>query len=181
MGGSAHRNLSMFKKLCGHDGMKNVMSLTAFWEDVNESVGKKRELERGAKVRRHRNNRDSALSCLEEFIPVDWNQPGEGMKLAIQTEMVESRKDLDQTSAGQELNSVLKKQREKLQQEMEESKHEIKEAMKLQEREVVERLCQDQEKQVKELVRREQDMKALKISMQRMQNDHIKKLQYQIL
>jgi hypothetical protein len=91
----------MFKKLCGHGGVKSVIFLTTFWEKVDESDGDSREealkttdnfwgffVRRGTRVRGHWNNRGSALSAIQEFVPVGADKQPEEMKMAIQTEMV---------------------------------------------------------------------------------------------
>ncbi|KAF7168904.1 hypothetical protein CNMCM5623_001810 [Aspergillus felis] len=194
MGGCARRNLSMFKKLCGHEGIKSVIFLTTFWEKVDESDGDSREealkttddfwgffVRRGARVRRHWNNRDSALSAIQEFVPVGADKPPEEMKMAIQTEMVDSGKNLDQTSAGQELQSELQKEREKMQQEMKERELEMKEAIASKDKELIEILRQEQEKQAEDFKRRDMELQELKISMERMHEEKIQRLEARLL
>ncbi|OQD96236.1 hypothetical protein PENVUL_c093G04690 [Penicillium vulpinum] len=188
MGGCAYRNLSMFKKLCGDEGVKNVVFLTTFWERLDDSsVGESRELtlkntdkfwgffvKKGANVKRHWNNVDSALSILAKFVPVSTDERPDEMKLAIQTEMVDSHKNLDQTSAGQELQSEFKKERLKMKQEMKEREEEIKAERDQEMREI---LRQDQKRQAQELKRRDMEMQDLKISMERMHEEKIQQLE----
>lgn len=45
MQGSAKLNLSMFKKLCGPDALKNVILVTTMWDRVSEAEGAAREYE----------------------------------------------------------------------------------------------------------------------------------------
>ncbi|KAJ5273273.1 hypothetical protein N7478_008398 [Penicillium angulare] len=191
MGGCAHRNLIMFKKLCGPEGVKNVIFLTTFWERVEAAVGETREktlmttedfwgyfVDRGAQVQRHWNTDISATTAIQNFIPSDTAKPPEEIKLAIQTEMVDSHKDLDQTSAGQELQSELQKEREKMQQELIERAREIQEEKDQEMRDI---LRADQEKQAKELQRRDADIQELKISMERMHEKKLKQLEERLL
>lgn len=187
MGGCAHRNLVMFKKLYGPEGVKNVIFLTTFWEKVEGSDGDTREqtlkttekfwgyfVERGAQVQRHWNNHDSAIAVIQNFVPLDITQSPQHVKLAIQTEMVDSHKDLDQTSAGLELQGELQKEREKMLQELEERAKEIQEEKDQELREI---LRKDQENQAKELQRRDTEIQELKISMERMHEKKIQQLE----
>lgn len=184
MGGVAHRNLIMFRKLCGPEGVKNVIFLTTFWEKVDLAVGDNREntlkttneywgyfTEKGAQVQRHWNTDESAMAAIRNFVPLDETEPPEEISLAIQTEMVDSHKDLDQTSAGQELNSVLQKEREKMLNEFNERAREIQQEK---DQEMRDLLREDQERQARDLQRRDAEIQELKISMERM---HEKKLQ----
>ncbi|OQD93173.1 hypothetical protein PENSOL_c034G04279 [Penicillium solitum] len=187
MGGCAHRNLVMFKKLCGPEGVKNVIFLTTFWEKVESSDGDTREqtlkttekfwgyfVEKGARVQRHWNNHDSAIAAIQNFVPLDTTEPPQHVKLAIQTEMVDSHKDLDQTSAGLELQGEFQKEREKMLQELEERAKEIQEEKDQELREI---LRKDQENQAKELQRRDTEIQELKISMERMHEKKIQQLE----
>jgi hypothetical protein len=126
MGGSAARNLRMFKLLCGHDAYSKVRLATTRWEEVKESVGVQREKELqdkdqywgpmmklGSRVERHYNTRDSAMKIIETYLPgvdkdnIPW--------LEIQNEMfVKDRKELRQTKAGQSLEADLSRNHERL-------------------------------------------------------------------
>ncbi|OQD66356.1 hypothetical protein PENPOL_c004G02345 [Penicillium polonicum] len=191
MGGCAHRNLIMFKRLCGPEGIKSVIFLTTFWEKVDPTDGDNREktlkstdqfwgyfVDKGARVQRHWNTDDSAMAAIRNFVPSDTTQPPEEIKLAIQTEMVDSHKDLDQTSAGQELQSELQKEREKMQQEFNERAREIQEEK---DQEMRDLLREDQERQARELQRRDSEIQELKISMERMHERKIQQLEERLL
>ncbi|KAJ5893681.1 hypothetical protein N7495_005372 [Penicillium taxi] len=181
MGGCAHRILIMFKKLCGAEGIKSVIFLTTFWEKVDVADGDNREktlkttnefwgyfVERGAQAQRHWNTNDSAMAAIQNFVPSDTTKPSEEIKLAIQTEMVASHKDLDQTSAGQELQSELQKERSPG-----DSRRKDQEMRHL--------LREDQERQAKELQRRDAEIQELKISMERMHEKKIQQLEERFL
>lgn len=190
LGGCAHKNLVMFKRLCGEDGIKSVTFVTTHWEEVNYQEGELREkrlqttkdfwgffVERGAQVNRHYNNPDSALDIVKKFVPGWAERPPEEVKLAIQTEMVDSGKDLDQTAAGQELQGEMEKERERMHREMEERDREMREAFAARNREMVAFLQAEQEKQREELSRRNREMDDLKISMEKMHQEKIRHLE----
>lgn len=124
MGGTGLRNLLMFKKLCGDDFYPRVFLVTTMWDKVSQSEGVSREcelidksqfwgsmLEKGATTERHWGNRDSAMSILGHVL---MNQKATlDAALDVQKELVDQRKRLDETSAGQHFEVELVKQREK--------------------------------------------------------------------
>ena len=114
MGGTHMKNFRMFRNLCGEDALKNVVIVTNMWGGVEPEVGKAREaeltredtffkpaLEKGARMIRH----DNTLSSAEVIIRLVFdNRP---LPLQIQRELVNERKDVIETSAGQELNGQI--------------------------------------------------------------------------
>ncbi|KAK2693515.1 hypothetical protein QWA68_006959 [Fusarium oxysporum] len=77
MGGSAKKNLMMFRKLCGKDSLMNAILITTMWEDEYAAIGERREqeqiamggfwgalVEEGAQINRRNNTRSSAMSLL---------------------------------------------------------------------------------------------------------------------
>ncbi|KAL4886534.1 hypothetical protein BJY04DRAFT_213296 [Aspergillus karnatakaensis] len=190
MGGCAQKNLVMFKRLCGPNGIKNIRFVTTFWEKTDDQDGERREqtlqtteqfwgffIERGAEVRRHMNTNESALWVLADFVPGYTESPPDETELAIQTEMVDSGKDLDQTAAGQELQSEFVKEREKMQAEMKEREEDMKEALAARDKEMFEFLRQEQDRQREELRRRDDQMQDLRVSMEKMHEEKIRQLQ----
>lgn len=122
MGGSAGRNLSLFKKLCGPNAFQNVVIATTMWEEVREEDGQKRldeltsnpdfwgaMITGGSQVVKHYNNKRSALEILDIFAAEDSSKSG--VTLDIQTELVIEARDLVKTSAGAVLLSSLAEQR----------------------------------------------------------------------
>jgi hypothetical protein len=187
----AKKNLSMFKKLCGPEGIKRVIFLTTFWEKVDATVGDRREaalqntdgfwgyfVERGARVQRHWNTNDSAMAAIQNFIPSDTANPPEEIELAIQVEMVDSHKDLSQTSVGRELQSELQIGWEEFQNDFNERAREIKEE---EDQEMRDLLREDQETLSKELQRRDIEIQELRISTKRMHEEKIRQLEEQLL
>ncbi|KAL4729784.1 hypothetical protein ACLX1H_004212 [Fusarium chlamydosporum] len=190
MGGCANKNLIMFKRLCGTDGVQNVTFVTTHWEKCEQAEGERREstlqstkefwgffVDKGAKVRRHENNQDSALYILEQYVPGWATQPPGEVNLAIQTEMVDSGKDLNSTSAGQELQDTFAKEREKMQREMKERELEMREAFQARDKEMLDFLREEQENQRAELRRRSREMDELKISLKSMHEERVQKLE----
>jgi hypothetical protein len=118
LGGKALQNLKMFKSLCGKKAMSKVVLATTFWSHVNAATGTDREkeleknefwgsmIERGSKVLRQDNGRVSARSIIE-YLVKNRTPANASVALAIQKEMVDDRKTLDQTGAGQEMNAQI--------------------------------------------------------------------------
>ncbi|KAG5803534.1 hypothetical protein H9Q74_011946 [Fusarium xylarioides] len=190
MGGCAHKNLVMFKRLCGPEGIKNVTFVTTHWEKVTQAEGERREstlqstkefwgyfVDKGAAVRRHENTQDSALYIVEQFVPGWSARAPDEVNLAIQSEMVDSGKDLNNTAAGQELQDTLSKEREKMKQEMDARDQEMREALKARDKEMFEFLREEQENQRVELRRRSREMDELKVSMEKMHAERVGKLE----
>ena len=126
MGGVARKNFRLFRKVCGDDALKNVAIVTNMWGDVTEEIGSSREkelsesdlffkpaLEKGAKMMRHDNTSESAKRIIETFVG---STPE---VLSIQREVVEEKKTIAQTAAGQDLEAELEKQLVKHKQEIE--------------------------------------------------------------
>ncbi|KAJ8132650.1 hypothetical protein O1611_g968 [Lasiodiplodia mahajangana] len=185
MQGAAVRNLFMFKKLCGHNAIKNIILVTTMWEDVQLNTGKPREEElrttpnywgdmvsKGARIARHQNDYKSARSIVN-FLLENTAQT----TLAIQEEMVDEKKDLSDTSAGRELNSILTQERERFSHRLEELKQHMEEARQQQDRESQEqiRLLQEQrEAEIKKLLLQQE---SIKISFEKLHEERFAKLE----
>jgi len=109
MQGSALRNFTVFKKLCGEDCFRSVFLCTTFWDMFkrNPQIAEAREMEletkeefwggmisRGSKVCRVPDDQGSARQLLCAMVQ------GESMILKIQKELVDEEKKLDETAAG---------------------------------------------------------------------------------
>jgi hypothetical protein len=109
MQGSALRNFTVFKKLCGEDCFRSVFLCTTFWDMFkrNPGIAEAREAElktkeefwggmisRGSKVCRVPNNQESARQLLCAMVQ------GKSLTLKIQRELVDEEKKLDDTAAG---------------------------------------------------------------------------------
>jgi hypothetical protein len=112
--GSTRRVMSIIKKLCGEDNMKNVVLTTTFWNDIPEELGARREkemvesddfwktmVENGSKVKRMSRDYDQFKPILLEIAGAPT------MKLQIQKEMEEG-KALEDTMAGLFINDDMR-------------------------------------------------------------------------
>lgn len=137
LGGSAMRNLRMFKKLCGDSSLGSVVLATTMWSNINEQVGREREMQlqerrefwkymtdQGSKVFRQDRGRESALEIVNYLIAK--KRP---VTLDIQRDMVDKNLTLDQTAAGQEVQADIAKQREHYEKEMAKIREEMIEAL----------------------------------------------------
>lgn len=128
MGGSAHKNLRMFKQLCGEESLSSVILATNMWSKVSEEVGKRREEElkknkdmwadmisQGSVVFRHDDTQESAMKIIDFIL----NQ-GRTTVLSLQRQMNEEGMDLEETDAGREYRRDLESQIEGLEKTIEE-------------------------------------------------------------
>lgn len=120
MQGSARKNLLMFNKLCGERALERVVLVTTMWEKLmSQDEGARREAElatterywghmssRGSQIARHANNAQSARKLVEMLVSSTAVEGAhaaapEPISLAIQEEMVDQEKLLEETTAGE--------------------------------------------------------------------------------
>jgi len=130
----AIKTLKIFQHICGDSALKNVLLVTTRWDEIEEKEGAKREsqlrseqwkymLAKGSTLARFKNTPASAHTLLSELM-------GKGsVVLDLQRELVDERKRLCETAAGnivyenvqaikddhQQLLEELKKERDSLQ------------------------------------------------------------------
>ncbi|KAG6331294.1 hypothetical protein ID866_7792 [Astraeus odoratus] len=112
--GTTLKNLRVFEKLCGKKAMSRIVFVTTIWDEVEETIGKKRleELERsywkgmiarGSVSFKYENSSESAKQLLRHLIDKkrmqDW--------VLLRKEISVLRMQLRETDAGQELCSRL--------------------------------------------------------------------------
>ncbi|KAK3291801.1 P-loop containing nucleoside triphosphate hydrolase protein [Chaetomium fimeti] len=120
VGGSAAKNLIIFKKLLGQAGYSCVAIATTHWDAVNPAIGERRERELrentrfwkelvrgGSQVCRQDNGITSATAIINHILSKQ-----KKVTLKIQVEMAEGAA-LGDTEAGREVNSELKRLEEK--------------------------------------------------------------------
>ena len=164
MDGISMRNLNMFRKLCGDGTLQNVVIITNMWGEVNPRVGDAREaelmrediffkpvLDRGAQMVRHDNTVASAENIIRLVLD---NHP---LPLRIQVELVNERKDISETSAGEELNRELNAQIRKRQEDMRILKEEMEQAIKEKDEDTKRILENENRRMQKEIERFEND------------------------
>lgn len=145
LGGTALRNLVMFKKLCGENFYPRVFLVTTMWDIAPEAKGKQREdelitksefwgamIRGGASLQRHYGTRDSALNILNAMICTQ--KADAPTVLKVQHELVDQGLRLDQTEAGRLFEAELLKQREKHEREIKEMQDDVKMLLEMNEK-----------------------------------------------
>ncbi|KAI8651694.1 G domain-containing protein [Fusarium keratoplasticum] len=189
MQGTGKMNMWLLRKLCGRGAVNKVVLTTTMWELVEESTAEQRlkELEEteefwgymkknGAGVHRHYNNKESALNVLSRFVPQELNVEPEVIKLAIQTELADDHKTLDQTGAGKMLNAEWAQEKESLENELVQVREAIKTAT--QERDLtMAKLLQEQQEEMKQSVERMRiEQEKLRVTMEQLHAERLAKM-----
>lgn len=172
-GGTARRNLSMFKKLCGSSNLGAVVLATTFWSRVDPAMGQAREQElsssetywggmvaNGSRVLRH----DSEAKSGEEIIRYLLGR-NQQPTLAIQDEMVNQGKDLRETGAGVEVQAEMEKLRHKYERQLTELREEMNDAIKAHDEESRKQIDEER-RRCEDFIRRE------KAEREKMNADH---------
>ncbi|KAL7936397.1 P-loop containing nucleoside triphosphate hydrolase protein [Trichoderma chlorosporum] len=186
MGGAAMKNLRMFRKLCGDDGLSCVVLATTMWNMVPLEDGEKRERElstnqgfwagmvnKGSTVLRQDNGAISALAIMEHILTRK-----QRVELDIQKEMA-SGKTLDQTSAGQEVQAEMAALKEKYDKEMALLREEMKEAVEARDTAAQDEINQVRAQLEERLQRDAEDRERMRVNMEQLQAQRDKELQQQ--
>jgi hypothetical protein len=147
MQGSALRNFTVFKKLCGEDCFRSVFLCTTFWDMFkrNPRIAEARETElktkeefwggmisRGSKVCRVPDDQESVRQLLCAMVQ------GKGMTLMIQKEMVDEEKKLEETAAGLSFFELeMARMKEEHEQQSQEMEQRFKEKLREKEEEIM--------------------------------------------
>ena len=161
--GVAQRNFKMFRELCGDASLKNVVLVTNMWDTITPDVGESREMEltskyfkpaldKGAQMARHQNTEQSAHNIIRMIMK---NGP---VVLQIQRELVDEKRNIINTAAGEAVNKELKEQIRKHQEERQVAQGQMVQAS----RDKDERARQEMEEEIRRL--REQVEKLKKDS-----------------
>lgn len=142
MGGSARKNLNLFRKLVGRSSLRNVIFTTTMWDLVtpdNLALHMRREsdlktndefwgtmIRHGARMSRHDGSPASALGLVYQLCGV-YRKP---VPLSIQQEIVDRGTPLHKTLAGQYLKEDLKSKEEEYERKLEEVERCYEEARK---------------------------------------------------
>ncbi|KAK6713556.1 hypothetical protein SNK04_004521 [Fusarium graminearum] len=173
MQGSGKLSISLLRKLCGKDAFKNVVLVTTMWELVEKDIGDRREKE----PEETEEFWDSARNILSMFVPEEPEVQPEMVTLAIQKELADDNKTLDQTSAGQLLDGTWAKEKEALQRELEEVRDAVKSANEERDH-MMAKLLQEQQDEMNAIVekmREEQD--KLRVIMEELHSERLFKYQ----
>ncbi|KAM0206431.1 hypothetical protein ACHAQD_012442 [Fusarium lateritium] len=190
MQGSGKMSINLLIRLCGRNALKNVVLVTTMWEKVETEVGKRREKElesteefwgymkrHGSQTRRHHNNEESARSVLSIFVPESPDIQPETVALAIQKELADDHKTLDQTGAGMLLDVTWAREKQALQRELEEVRDAVKTANEERDHTLAQ-LLQDQQLEMSltvENMRKEQE--KLRVTMEELHAERLSKYQ----
>jgi chromosome segregation ATPase len=111
MQGAAMKNLRMFRKLVGNDGLKNVFLVTTMWNNVSQQEGIDREKElrespefwkamvdKGSKILRQEHGPVSSYHIVQQLMKRNTR-----VTLDIQRDMVDNKMSLADTAAGAEV------------------------------------------------------------------------------
>ncbi|KAG6914646.1 hypothetical protein DXG01_016120 [Tephrocybe rancida] len=103
-----HIKLDMFSKLCGTSATKNIVLVTTKWSNVKEIDGKRREislghhwkgmLDSGSIMFRYNETQDSAQAIVNQILAQELLNG-----VQIQEEMIDGKKAVAKTEAGQSL------------------------------------------------------------------------------
>jgi len=175
IGGTALKDLTMFKKLCGEDSYASVVIGTTFWEDTDVHSGSLREgqlkkeqmfyaplLQGGATMMRHFNQKHSALSIVSHLV-----DRGTTTILHIQKEL-KNGKTLDETEAGAELERAIIEERKKSLKALEQSRLEMQEALEKRDEVMAARLAEQQDELEAILQAKEQEREELRVDMEKL-------------
>ncbi|RWA08083.1 hypothetical protein EKO27_g7037 [Xylaria grammica] len=170
MQGSAMKNISLFRFLCGDDALKKVILVTTMWDITENDIAESREkqlrdipkywggmIAKGSQVKRHNNTQRSALALFETFMKGDPK-----IVLNIQSEMVDGNKPLQGTAAANDIKETLAEQSAQLKREIQDFEVEVREALRQRDETLAEVM--------RELrLERQQDLQQILGSQQRLQ------------
>ena len=149
--GIAGRNFRMFRELCGDTTLKNVVLVTNMWSEVSLDIGEAREnelsseffksvLDNGAQMARHHDTIQSAHDIIRGIME---NHP---VVLQIQRELVDERKDIVDTAAGEAVNKELNEQIRRHRAELEDLQKEMAQALEKKDEQIRRELEEDRRK-----------------------------------
>jgi hypothetical protein len=154
----------MFRQLCGENALKRVVLVTTMWDKVPDDEAIRREKElidtpqfwgwmlgKGSSCQRHYNTEDSARIIVSEL--VGYMEP---VTTELQRQMVDEKKELGETSAGQELQSEMVKEKAKWAQE----RREIEEQLRM--------AIEQRDRYTKMIQKVENDTESLKLTMNKL-------------
>ena len=166
--GIAGRNFKIFRELCGESSLKNVVLVTNMWGEVSHEVGEARErelasnflklaLDKGAQMVRHHNTEQSAHDVIRRIMN---NHP---VVLQIQRELVDERRDITNTAAGEAVNTELAEEAKRHEAELKRAQEERERALREKEEEARRKREEEKRRQEEEMrrVREEEERRAL--------------------
>jgi hypothetical protein len=170
IGGSGVRNIKMFKRLCGDNGLGSVVLATTFWNfypDVQKANEREAEfikgahlwkplIDQGSKVFRHDKDKASAETIVRYLI--DRKRP---VVLSIQTEMVEQKLSLGETGAGGVVSSSVEEEKKWFEQRLGALEKKLGEALAKRDKDQKEEIEEAMVEFRRKLEKREEDQRRL--------------------
>ena len=184
MSGSSLRNLTTFKKLCGENAFQYIKLATTMWKNLNgpnlsydTGVAREKELtsrkdwwglmcERGSSVVRHDGTKECALEMIEDLI--QRRAQGGPVLLEIQKEMVDDKKSLEDTAAGQEVEKELTLAKKKFEEQITDIQESYDEALKERDMQLAEVLKEQRDDLEKKLQKAGEAQENLKITFEKL-------------
>ena len=164
--GIAGRNFRMFRELCGDTTLKNVVLVTNMWDEVSRDAGESREkelstnffkpaLDKGARMARHHNTEQSARDIVRMIVR---SRP---VVLQIQRELVDERREITHTSAGEIINRELNELIRRHQGSLNEIQEEMRQALRDKDEETRQELEEQKQKLQEEMRRIREDSEGM--------------------
>ena len=125
----------MFRELCGDTTLNNVVLVTTMWDEVSPDAGESREkelstnffksaIDKGARMARHHNTEQSAHGIIKMVMK---SPP---VVLQIQQELVDERRKITHTSAGEIINHELNELTRKHEASLKEMQEQMEQALR---------------------------------------------------
>jgi hypothetical protein len=179
MQGSAVKNLRIMKKLIGDKSLHCVVLGSTMWVNVEKRMGVEREEEliktshfwgemvrRGSAVLRHAGSQSSALAIIDHIV-----RKRTKVVLDLQEQIVNQHRSVIETEAGKEVESALRKEREKFGRRMKETEEELKQALKNQDKEAADELLKVQDQYRDQIAASTRAIEDMRVSMQRLHDE----------
>jgi hypothetical protein len=189
MGGSTLKNLHMFKALCGSTSLSNVVLATTMWDTLQDAEAVKRghrieaELRKeadfwgdmvdmGSKMFRHYGNPQTALQIVDYIM-----QLRAAVVLDVQRQMVDEKRTLNETTAGQEVQKELLAAKKKYDQEIKATKESMKAAVEAGNQKMAEKLARMEAESQRKLDEANKQTRILQDNFEKIQREGDERMQ----
>lgn len=185
--GTAKKNLSMFKLLCGAEVLHTVVLATTMWDPKMENDGVERQkqlentkefwgemIQQGSKVFRHDNTRESAFKIIDHII--DKRQK---VILSIQRQMVDGNMTIDETDAGQVHKAKILEEKEKAERRLKQKQEELDEKLRSAQAEDAEELMREQERHQTQINQKNEEIQALHMSVAQLRKEKEQQMEHE--
>jgi hypothetical protein len=176
IGGSGMKNLRMFRKLCGENGLGSVVLGTTMWSQCPPQDAERREgqlleqndlwsylIQHGARVMRQDDGINSGTKILNYII-----SRKQKVTLQIQHEMSEQGLKLSETGAGLEVQAELERLKEEHEREMREIREDMEQAIREKDKERQQELAEYRAAIDKQMAIAKRDAQSLEASREQL-------------